>query len=212
MDAEIPQTRRAALTSTKSGQAVFVGLWILGTLATLAALAAAYLLGQYIGAPPGEEDAVEVVIEAQTPVPKFPILSGEPVGTGTWAWDELRGGECISSFMGPFDETFQVVDCDAPHNAQLISAALVSRESGAAFPGQESLSATAREMCEGGDTIARFVAENYRDLVIEYAYPITNEQWVAGQRAVYCFVTSASGQMFTQSLLDSPNTAPDVSG
>lgn len=99
------------LTSTAAGQSIFIGLWILGTLVVVAILAGAFLLGQSLGS----DDAVESVAEeVEAPAIEFPVLSGIPVEPGQWAWDELRGGECISGFDGAFAEEFTVVGARHP--------------------------------------------------------------------------------------------------
>lgn len=178
------------LTSTATGQSIFIGLWILGTLVVVAVLAGAFLLGQSLSRDSGAEQAPE---QEQIPEVEFPVLSGIPVEQGQWAWDQLRGGECISGFSGAFAEEFTVVGCDAPHDAQLISAALLSNRAEDPFPGVDEVAEVARDTCDVTDLIDYTLATNYDDLIVDYSYPVSEEQWAQGQRGVYCFALRSSG-------------------
>lgn len=198
-----PGTRgpRAKLTDTAVGQSIFVGLWIVGTLVAMAAAAGAFVLGQYVGDDTEEGDEVVVVDGTQEETMVFPELTGIAQPPGVWGWGDMRGGECIAGFSGAFAEEFTVVSCGEPHDAQLVNAQLLSRDGGAAFPGEERVLASARELCDVGNLVDYSVAENYADLIIDYSYPVTTEQWDAGQRGVYCFVTRQSGQLLDGDLV-----------
>lgn len=181
---------RKRLTSTATGQSIFIGLWILGTLVLVAILAGAFLLGQSLAG----HDAVESVVEeAETPAIEFPVLSGVPVEPGQWAWDELRGGECISGFEGAFAEEFTVVGCEAPHDAQVVSATLLSTRADDRYPGVDEVAQLARETCDVKDIIDYSLAMEYDDLIVDYSYPASDEQWAQGERGVYCFALRSSG-------------------
>jgi hypothetical protein len=179
------------LTDTAAGQSIFVGLWIAGTLVFLSAAAGAFLLGQNIA----DTQVPPVVVVEQEPAPiEFPVLSGIPQAPGVWEWNELRGGECIRGFEGPFAENYTVVDCGVPHDAQLLRAELLSRSPSAVYPGVDELTASAREICDLTEDVDYSLAQDYSDLIVEFSYPVTPEQWETGQRGVYCFVMSQSGQ------------------
>lgn len=196
---EVPAKRR--LTSTATGQSIFLGLWILGTLVLVAILAGAFLLGQSLSNDSdGEgEDAAQ---QPEVPPVEFPILSGVPVGPGLWPWDDLQGGECISGFEGSFAEEFTVVGCAAPHDAQVISAQLLSTRAEEPFPGLEEVAEVARDRCDVTDLIDYTLATEYDDLIVDYSYPASEEQWAQGQRSVYCFVLRASGGTIEGDLID----------
>lgn len=187
------------LTDTPAGQSVFVGLWIAGTLLVLAAAAGAFVLGQQVAG--GDDPEVVAVDTEPEPAMVFPELTGSAQSSGVWAWDELRGGECIAGFGGAFAEEFTVVSCAEPHDAQLVSAQLLSRDGGASYPGEEQVLATARERCDVRELVDYSVAENYADLIVDYSYPVTTEQWDSGARGVYCFVTRQSGGDFEGDLI-----------
>lgn len=181
---------RKRLTSTATGQSIFIGLWILGTLVLVAILAGAFLLGQSLAGHDAEESVVD---EAETPAIEFPVLSGVPVEPGRWAWDELRGGECISGFDGAFSEEFTVVGCEAPHDAQVVSATLLSTRADDRYPGVDEVAQLARETCDVKDIIDYSLAMEYDDLIVDYSYPASDEQWAQGERGVYCFALRSSG-------------------
>ena len=187
------------LTSTAAGQSIFIGLWILGTLVVVAILAGAFLLGQSLGS----DDAVESVAEeVEAPAIEFPVLSGIPVEPGQWAWDELRGGECISGFDGAFAEEFTVVGCEVPHDAQVVSATLLSTRADDPYPGVDEVAQLAREACDVRDVIDYSLVTEYDDLIVDYSYPASDEQWAQGERGVYCFALRASGGTLQGDLVD----------
>ena len=181
---------RKRLTSTATGQSIFIGLWILGTLVVVAILAGAFLLGQSLSGDDGAEKAEE---QAQPAVIEFPVLSGVPVEPGQRPWDELRGGECISGFDEAFAEEFTVVRCEASHDAQVVSATLLSNRAEDPYPGVDEVAQLAREACDVRDVIDYSLATQYDDLIVDYSYPASDEQWAQGERAVYCFALRSSG-------------------
>jgi hypothetical protein len=195
-----PVAKRPRLTSTPRGQAVYLVLWVVGTLGGLAALGGAFVLGQHLGAPALPPVVVVVAEDPQQPELVFPTLTGGPVDAGIRAWNELRGGECLADFDGAFAESFEVVSCDTAHRAQLVKAQLLNRDRSEVFPGEEAIAQRAAEVCELSEVIDRTYATGFNDLVVQYSYPVTEDQWDAGQRVVYCFVNSASGESFTKSL------------
>ena len=185
------------LTSTAAGQSVFIGLWILGTLAIVAILAGAFLLGQSLSR---DDEGTSDQVEA--PPIEFPVLSGVPVEPGAWAWDELRGGECISGFEGAFAEEFSVVACQTPHDAQLISAELLSNRAEEPYPGVDEVAQLARESCDVTDVIDYNLATQFDDLIVDFSYPASDEQWAEGERGVYCFALRSSGGTLQGDLVD----------
>jgi hypothetical protein len=186
------------LTQTARGQTIFVSLWVLGTLVTLGLWAGAFVLGQTGGAP--DDGAIEEAVDVAEIVAQFPELGPPPQAAGTWAWDELRGGECLSEFSDPFAEQFQVVSCSSPHNAELLHAELLSRVASEPYPGDPAVLAAARAACDVRDLVNIEVAQEFSDLRTSYSYPVSQDQWEVGERAVYCFVHSESGATFTSSL------------
>lgn len=194
---DLPERRRQ-LTDTPAGQAVFVLLWMLGSLATVAALIGAFFLGRMIQAPDSQTDVVKSQVVEESP--GLVDLTGGPRPEGEWVWHELRGGECIADFEGAFQESFTVVSCSLPHGAQLVVTELLSGTLGDEFPGEDEAQATASEICVVDDRINFVEAQNYSDLIVDYSFPVTKESWDDGYRVAYCFVTRSSGGLLTASL------------
>ena len=99
---EKPQ--RPRLTSTPTGQNIFVGLMVLATLGVVALLGGAFVVGNNV-AGAATEEPVAVEQAPAEPEISFPTLSGEPLGPGPTDWLELRGGECLSPFSDAFDSS-----------------------------------------------------------------------------------------------------------
>lgn len=186
------------LTDTPRGQTIFVGAWVLGTLVTLGLWVGAFVLGQNVAAP--EENSAPEATELVENVPEFPQLGPPARAPGTWQWDELRGGECLTGFEDPFASEFLVVGCTSPHDAQLISAEMLSRVAAEPYPGDAEVLAAARAACDVRELINQEVAQEFSDLRISYSYPLGVDQWDAGERGVYCFAYSESGATFSSSL------------
>lgn len=192
-----PTKARAPLWSTPSGQSLYIGLWVLGTLAVFGASVGAYVLGDYLGSPPEEASPV---VEEDSAL-ELPDLTGGPREPGEWAWNELRGGECLQGFESPFAETFTVVPCTTSHQAELARVHVVDRDEAAVFPGEEELLAQAKQVCDVEGLLNRTEIQNYSDLIVDYSYPVDATQWSEGDRYIYCFVTRQSGGPVTSSLL-----------
>ena len=88
------------------------------------------------------------------------------------------------------------------HDAQVVAAQLVSRDPTEPYPGEGAMATQAREVCDVGDLVNREYAAGFADLFVEPSYPITETQWEQGQRVVWCFLRSGSGEVFDASFLD----------
>jgi len=184
-------------------------LAVAGGLVALLALAALFLLGTRLAALMGPAPAVQ---PSSSPSPSpSPTPTVEPVGPvepGVWAWDELRGGECLDPYADPWAEEFTVVDCAAPHPAQMVvrgtyppSAEGVTDDP---YPGAEALQGQLALLCTAPGVIDLAVAGQYPDVQFQGAYPATAEQWDEGNRFYYCFVSRSSGEPLTGSIAVPP--------
>jgi hypothetical protein len=173
-------------------------LWVLGTLATMGVWVGAFLAGQFVAG--GAEEPEETIAPVEE-VESLVSLGGPPRSAGQWEWSELQGGECFARFEGAFAEEFSVVSCQTPHAAQLAVADLISADIGEAYPGNDVVLARAREVCDLKDEVDAEAAAEYSDLRIAYSYPVDSAQWDKGQRGVYCFLYSESGQPLTTPLI-----------
>ncbi|MFC6356099.1 hypothetical protein [Luethyella okanaganae] len=166
---------------------VLIGLYVFGT--KLPALFG----GQPVAAPPS-------ATTSETPTPTPPPVPTGPQAAGTHDWDTLFGGECIDPFTSPWDGTFTVVDCGAPHRSQLVYRGSFVGDAATVFPGEEALASQINLLCSAPGVIDFTAAAPFPDLQLQGSYPVTAEQWTAGQRNYYCFITRSSGEPITASV------------
>lgn len=173
-------------------------LWIAGGLVVALVLAGLYFLGTQL-AGDGDDAA-----PAPTPAPTAePTPTPEPAGpqpAGVHAWDTLFGGECLDGFTSPWAEEFTVVDCAAPHAAQLVYRGELAEDAAAPFPGEAELGSRMTTLCTAPGVIDVGAASGVNDLQVQGAFPVTEEQWAEGERTYYCFVNRAGGEALTGSL------------
>lgn len=202
MDQESPP--RVPLRATRRGQNIIVASSVVATLVFLGAALGAFFVGQSLApqTPAANVTQTQEVRDVELPVVEFPSLTGGPRGPGDVSWANLRGGECLRPFETAFAETFSVVECSTPHDAQVVVAQLVSRDRTESYPGEAEMAIRAREICDVSDLINTEYAGEFKDLYVEPAYPVTQAQWDEGQRVVWCFVRSGSGEIFEQSFFD----------
>ena len=135
-----------------------------------------------------------------TPVPTVTPKPAAAVGPGAHPWNTLGGGECIQPFTTVWAEDFTVVDCTAPHTAQLVYTNLLSADPAAPYPGADALAQQIPGLCTAGGVIDLAAAGAYPDLQVVGSYPATEQQWKDGQRSYYCFANRSSGQPLTSSV------------
>ncbi|WP_271175843.1 septum formation family protein, partial [Leifsonia poae] len=176
---------------------VLIGLFALGTrLPTLFAGPAA--------APVASATTKPTPSRTPTPTPTpTPTVQPKPAGpqpAGVRAWNTLGGGECIQPYSTPWAETFTVVDCATPHAGQMIYTNILSADPAAAYPGADALAAQINALCTKPGILDLNAAAAYPNLQIQGTFPATAEQWKAGQRSYYCFVSRAGGEPMTSSV------------
>lgn len=179
-------------------------LWAAGALLAIIALIGLYLLGRQLAAPVEPEakptpSATPSVTPTPTPTVEPPVAAG-PLPAGVHEWDALQGGECLDPFASPWAEEFTVVDCAAPHPAQLVDRGTFPSEPEAEYPGADALQAQINLLCTPPSVIDFAAAAQYPDVVVQGAYPVTAEEWDEGYRDYFCFVTRSSGEPFTGSI------------
>ncbi|KQX04967.1 MULTISPECIES: hypothetical protein [unclassified Leifsonia] len=180
-------------------------LWIAGGLVLLVLLVGLYFLGtllpkMFAGAPAPTPTASATPTPTPTPTPTVaPPVTG-PAAAGEQPWDRLGGGECIDPYAGPWAETFTVVDCAAPHAAQLVYRGTFGGEATTAFPGEEALASQINLLCSAPGVIDLDAASGFPDLQLQGSFPVTEEQWTSTQRYYYCFVSRSSGEPITASV------------
>jgi hypothetical protein len=162
-------------------------------------LAGLFFLGTQLAGGGGDAAA-----PAATPTPSAEATpTPEPTGpqpAGVHAWDTLFGGECLDGFTSPWAEEFTVVDCAAPHAAQLVYRGELAEDATAPFPGEAELGSRMNLLCTAPGVIDVGAASGVNDLQVQGAFPVTEEQWAEGERTYYCFVNRAGGEPLTGSL------------
>jgi len=184
-------------------------LGIAGGLVAVLALAALFLLGTRLPAILGPAAApVADGSPSPSPSPSETTLPVGPVAPGTWAWDELLGGECLDPFEDPWAEEFTVVDCAQPHPAQMVYRGTIPPSAEGVtddpFPGTEALQGQMALLCSAPGVVDLAAAGQYTDVQLQGTYPATQEQWDAGERDFYCFVSRSSGEPLTGSVAVPP--------
>jgi Septum formation len=183
--------------------------------AAVLALASLFFLGMRLGAgstavatPAPAVSATPSETPSHTPTPTeepAPAVAG-PVAPGTHPWDELRGGECLDPYASPWEEEYTVVDCAAPHPAQLVYRGEFPTDA-AGYPGEQAIQPQLSLLCSASTVIDVAAAASFSDLQVQGAYPATAEQWEAGQRDIFCFVSRSTGEPLTGSIAV-PQAAP----
>ncbi len=194
-----------------------------GGLLAVIAIIALFLLGTRLPDLLGPSPAVAT--PTPTPTPTITALPIGPVDPGTYAWDELLGGECLDPYdatEGAWAEEYTVVDCAEPHGAQMVYRAWFPPavvdpggvdENGPVvgkpddpFPGTDALAAQISILCSAPGVVDLAAAGAYSDAQIQGAYPVTEEQWEADP-SYYCFVSRSSGEPLIGSVAI-PRAAP----
>lgn len=191
---------------TPLGKPQKILLWVAGGLLAALALVGLFLLGTKLPALfPAAPEAVETPAPAG-PVPAKPVAVG-PVAVGDHAWDTLLGTECLDPYLSAWQESYTVVDCAAPHAAQMVYHGYFADEAWAPYPGQPTLQSRINLLCTSPASVNYSVASQFSDIQISASYASTEEQWDAGQRDYFCFVTRSSGEQLTVSVANTPVAA-----
>lgn len=168
--------------------------WVAGGLALVVLVVAVVTFGMRFLAPSDAGTAAPVASEEPVAAPTAP----QPAGVHSW--QALFGTECLEPFEDAWADEFTVVDCATPHTAQLAYRGTFAGDEAAEFPGEEALAAQSQELCAAEGIIDPATAAGVGELQMLTSFPVTAEQWDAGQRSYYCFVEQVSGEPLTVSL------------
>ena len=135
-----------------------------------------------------------------TPTPTPTAAPIGPVTAGVHGWNELRGGECLAPYTNPWAEKFTVVDCAGAHPAQMVFRGTFDPATVPTFPGAAALQAQISLLCAAPGVLDLAAAGQYADAQVQGSYPVTQEEWTAGQHDYFCFVSRAGGQPLTGSV------------
>lgn len=165
--------------------------WVTGGMIALVVVVALFFFGTQLPKWISSNSAV-------APVPS--VSPTAALSPGTYAWDQLYGGECIDPFTTPWQQDFTVVDCGKGHAAQLVYRGSFGGEADAAFPGEDALGQQINALCTRNGIFDASAASAYSNLQVQGSYPVTADQWNSGQRNYYCFVSRTDGSAITASL------------
>jgi hypothetical protein len=179
--------------------------WAATAVVTILVLIGLFFLSQSLGDSPAaapvatESEAASPSVEpAPTPEPVPEPTAPQPAGVH--AWNTMFGSECLGPYTSPWDEEFTVVDCGAPHAAQLVYRGILEGESGSPFPGEQAFADQINVLCSAPGVIDFGAAAAYDDLQLQGSYPVTAEQWDNGDRYFYCFASRSTGEPLNTSL------------
>ncbi len=121
-------------------------------------------------------------------VPNLPTISVSPRAAGTWSWDELNGGECIDNYTDANQDSYDVVDCAAAHDAQLVRVGDLRVDANLPiYPGDAAIGLVAMGECSSSGIIAASAIVTYPSLTSDFRYPASQTQWNKGNTFYYCF-------------------------
>ena len=207
----LPSEGLSALVSTRPreprepmGRPQKALLWVAGGLLAALALVGLFMLGTKLsGLFPTQAPAAVHTAQPTAVADARPPAVG-PLAPGTYAWNTLLGTECLDQYVSPWQEEYTVVDCAAPHSAQMVFHGYFSDESFAPYPGVDELQSRINLLCTSTATVNYAVASQFADIQISASYAATAEEWDAGERDYYCFVTRSSTEPFTTSVANAP--------
>ena len=201
-----PSEGISALTSTRErapreplGSTQKVLLWVAGGLVAALALVGLFFAGTKVSALFPPEPEVEVAAPAASAVPAQPVVLG-PVAPGDHAWDDLLGTECLDPYMSAWQESYTVVDCAAPHAAQMVFHGYFGDEAWAPYPGASELQSRINLLCTAPTTVNYAAASQFSDIQVAASYAATEQEWADGQRDYYCFVSRSSAEPLSVSV------------
>ena len=176
-----------------------------GGIIALLVLAVLFVLGTKI---PTATPPVAATSKSATPVPTpTPTPTPSPTGpaaAGVHQWGDLRGGECVDPYSSPFAQKFTVVDCAAPHPAQMVVRGTFPGVATAVYPGLESLQSQINLLCTAPRVIDLVTAGAYNDIQFQASYAATTDEWMKGQHDYFCFVNRPGGEPITGSVAGTP--------
>jgi hypothetical protein len=175
-------------------------LWVAGGLLAALALVGLFMLGTKLSDVfPAQAPVADPTSTATAVAEARPPAVG-PVAPGTYAWNALLGTECLDQYLSPWQEEYIVVDCAAPHSAQMVFHGYFGDEAYAPYPGVDELQSRINLLCTSTSTVNYSVASGYADIQVGASYAATAEEWDAGERDYYCFVSRSSTEPFAASV------------
>ncbi|WP_158251214.1 hypothetical protein [Cryobacterium sp. Y11] len=203
-----PRRHRSRRSAPGARQAALI--WTAVGLLTIIVLVGLFYLGQRLVASPVPVAAPAASASATptptptltptaTPTPTPEVTAMQPAGPHDW--NTLFGGECLEPYVSPWEEEFTVVDCAAGHTAQLVFRGNFGGDAATVFPGEAALAAQINLLCTTPGILDLSAAGAYPNLQMQGSYPITEAQWTNEPRNFYCFVSRASAEPLSASIM-----------
>jgi len=176
--------------------------WLSGGVIALLVLAILFVVGTKIAAAPTPAATSKSATPKVVPSSSAALTASAtgPAAAGLHLWSDLRGGECVDPYSNPFDLRFTVVDCAAPHPAQMVFRGTFPGEATVAYPGLDSLQSQITSLCTAPGVIDLAKAGAYSDIQFRASFAATTEEWTKGQHDYFCFVNRSGGEPITGSL------------
>ena len=175
---------------------------IAGGVIALLVLALCFVVGTKIPVAPAPAAATKSATPKVSPSPRT-VPTGQ-AAAGPHLWSDLRGGECVDQYTNPFELRYTVVDCAAPHPAQMVFRGTFPGEAAAAYPGLDALQSQINLLCSAPGVINLATAGAYSDIQFQASYATTTEEWAKGQHDYFCFVNRSGGEPITGSMAGTP--------
>lgn len=175
-------------------------LWIAGGLALLVVLAGLFFVGTKL--PLGEKSGATGGTATTAAPDEATAAAAAPTAAqpaGVHAWNTLFGGECLEPFTDAWAAEYTVVDCAAPHAAQLVLRGTVAGDAAAPYPGDAELATQLTAACRAPGVFDDAAIAGIPDLQVVFSFPVA-DQWAAGERTFYCFANRSSGEPLTVSI------------
>ena len=181
-----------------------VPFWVAGGVIALLVCAVMFALGTKISAAPAPVAATKSAAPKVTPSPTPTSAPSGQAAAGVRLWSALHGGECIDPYTNPFQLEYTVVDCAAPHSAQMVFRSTFPGEAAAAYPGLDALQSQINLLCTAPRVIDLATAGTYSDIQFQASFAATTEEWTKGQHDYFCFVNRSGGQPITGTVAGTP--------
>lgn len=173
-------------------------MWVAGSLVAVLALVALFLVGTRISR--DTHTPAAAITPTATPTPTATAAAVGPVAPGTYHWDQLLGGECLRPFTSAWQDNYVVVDCSAPHPAQLVYRGTFNDALDVGYPGVDELQKRINLLCTTPAIINYAAAGTVADIQISASFAADDDQWLNGDRSYFCFATRSTGADLTASI------------
>lgn len=186
----VAPAERASLTQL---QKVLLG--VVGGLVAVLLLIVLFLVGNRIAQ---NAPAPAVAPDPSPSATAEPIVG--PLPAGEYYWDQLQGGECITPFVSAWEDTFSVVPCTEPHQAQLVLKGAFPATEDPAYPGVDALQALVVAQCAVPTVIDYAAAGGATDIQLAGSFAADEQAWTDGDRAFSCFAYRTGGAELATSI------------